>query len=182
MEDIVRLNRCLFQPEDRQIILSQTGNLPHLSLLMCGLPVKRLETVKAKLRALAASFCQFHLNIDKIVYRNECTSLNIENMKDLRHLHETLIYAYGDYMETTVTGSMFNHDTVISEASINYVNSYGDQGTREHYWPHITLGYGKLPVDTRFPQVIGFDKIGLYHLGNHCTCSKNIFTTTLLSG
>ena len=181
IQDIIQLNSGLFQPADRQIVLSKAGNLPHLSLLMGGLSVKRIELAKKKLRALATSLGSFYLKIDKTVNRNDCVSLNVEKKQGLQRLHETLMDEFDDMMETQVTGDMFNYGTVISDSSIKYVNSYWQQSIGKCYWPHITLGYGKLVDGTRIPKLICFDKIGLYHLGNHCTCSKNIFTITLNS-
>ena len=179
VEDIVFLNKNLSQPANHQIILSRTGNQPHLSLLMGGLPVAGLPEAEEKLHALARSFESFYLKINKTVLRNDCVSLNVEKNQKLQLLHQTLIKEFYDLKKTDITGEMFVADSVISNGSIKYINSYWQQNIQEDFWPHITLGYGKLGENARIPGVIGFDKIGLYHLGNHCTCSKNIFTITL---
>ena len=182
VEDIVFLNKNLSQPANHQIVLSRTGNQPHLSLLMGGLPVAGLPEAKEKLQALARSFESFYLKTNKTVLRNDCVSLNIEKNQKLQLLHQTLIEEFCNLKKTDITGEMFVADPVIGTGSIKYINSYWQQNIREDFWPHITLGYGKLVENARIPEVIGFDKIGLYHLGNHCTCSKNIFTIALATG
>lgn len=182
VEDIVFLNKNLSQPANHQIILSGTGNQPHLSLLMGGLPVAGISEAEEKLQAVARSFESFYLKINKTVLRNDCVSLDIEKNQKLQLLHQTLIEEFYDLKKTDITGEMFVVDSVISDGSIKYINSYWQQSIREDFWPHITLGYGKLAENARIPEGIGFDKIGLYHLGNHCTCNKNIFTIALAAG
>lgn len=179
IEDIIFLNKGLSQPADRQIILSKGGNLPHLSLLMGGLPIKGLDKVKEKLEVLAQSYGGFDLQIDQTVHRNDCVSLNFEKNDKLLRLHKALIKAFNWMMKTGITKEMFAADSVISNSSIKYVNSYWQQGILEDFWPHITLGYGQSVDNARVPGVMSFDKIGLYHLGNHCTCRTKIFTSAL---
>ena len=182
IENIVLLNRRLSQPADRQIILSKTGNLPHLSLLMGGIPVAGLRQAEKKLEALAHSLGRFDLKIDKTVFKNDCISLNIEKNQKLQLLHKTLTREFGGLKKTEITAEMFVAQPVISDSGIEYINSYWQQSIRENFWPHITLGYGKLAENARIPESISFDRIGLYHMGNHCTCNKYIFTITLADG
>ena len=181
IRDVIGLNRSLIQPSDRQITLSPDGNLPHLSLLMGGLPLNRLELATKELKSLAEPLRKIILRIDKIACRNDCSSLTFENGRDLQPLHEILLTTYGEMLEKEVQREMFNNSTAISESSVTYVNSYRQQSIREHFWPHITLGYGKLPDHVSIPKAITLDKIGIYQLGNHCTCEKKIFTITLPS-
>lgn len=182
VEQLIRLNQRLSQPDDRQIVLTKNGNLPHLSLLMGGLSTEGLESTATRLQTLATSLRKFCLKIVETAYRNDCTSLSVEKREDLMHLHKTLMEKFDGLINRGISAEMFHKPQAISESSVSYVNTFRQQSAGEQYWPHITLGYGKLRNTSGIPGGICFDKIGLFHLGNHCTCSRKILTISLAAG
>ena len=95
------------------------------------------------------------------------------------HLHKTLLKEFSGLTNKGISAEMFHTPPAISESSVSYVNTFRQQSAGDQYWPHITLGYGKLRNNSGIPGGICFDKLGLFHLGNHCTCSKKIFTISL---
>ncbi|MDN5211291.1 2'-5' RNA ligase family protein [Fulvivirgaceae bacterium BMA12] len=179
IEDIVLLNRTLHQPANQQIVLSKTVNLPHLTLLMGGFLLDQLEVSAKAIQSLTSSYPPFHLKIDKVVYKNDCASLDFKKNKRLQQLHEALIKSFRSSMAGNITGAMFAGDSQIGDSSITYINNFWERNTGENYWPHITLGYGKVPDSIRIPGTVSYDKVGLFHLGNHCTCYKSICTFPL---
>ncbi len=154
--------------------------MPHLTLVMGGFPVDQLEGSAKEIRSLTSSCAPFHLKIDKVAYKNDCASLDFKKNERLQQLHETLIKSFRSSLVGDITAAMFAGDSQIGDSSITYINNFWERNIGENFWPHITLGYGKVPDSIRIPDTVTYDKVGLFHLGNHCTCHKSICTFPLI--
>jgi hypothetical protein len=59
----------------------------------------------------------------------------------------------------------------VTESTLAWIRDYREKSSFERFFPHITLGYGRL-ADFPFPARFTAPRLALCHLGNHCTCRR----------
>ena len=102
---------------------------------------------------------------------NEVSGFKILPSKPLISLHKSLLAAAKRHLSGRASREMFYAPRAIGPGTIRTVNLFRTKTSGKNYFPHITLGYGRLQpekITIRF-EAQGFS---LCQLGNHCTCRK----------
>jgi 2'-5' RNA ligase len=172
----IELNRRLVTDSPPAIVLSAKDCRPHISLAMGGLEEADITAVQPRLEALAQETTVRALRIVDVVNspnsRGGTTCLlEVEKADELQTLHERVMQEMRPWFTYDVTEAMF-HDDEVAPSTLDWVRTYPQQAGYEHFHPHITIGYGRVPTDLSLPISFTVARLALCHLGNHCTCRK----------
>jgi hypothetical protein len=174
-DQALSINADLVRHYHSDIVLHTIHCLPHISLAMGGIDQDDIPDLKQILHAIWRDHPLTDLlHTEALVYNTNTrgdTISSIELVKDkpLQIVHEEVMDRVSPYFKYEITEDMFVGQGPISDSSLAWVNTFREKAAGEHFWPHITLGYGKArTVDIK--QAFYADSMKLCHLGNHCTC------------
>ena len=109
----------------------------------------------------------YHMGTDE---EPSFSGLEIEKNDKLQRLHEGIAKVVRPYHLSQVTKEMFITGDKTDDFIPPYVSSFFEEQCGEKFWPHITVGHGKLgPVD---PRVFVADTVAICHLGSWGTCRE----------
>jgi 2'-5' RNA ligase len=168
------LNREL----SRELVLSREDRRPHISLAMGCIEEAEVEAIRLLLEYLAERTTVRLLTavglIRSVNSRGETTSLlDVARTPELQALHEEVMRAMRPFFRCEATAETI-HDDVVTPATLDWIRTYPEKSSYEHFRPHITLGYGSAPPGLSFPIPFTVTHLALCHLGNHCTCRRII--------
>ena len=176
------INAGLVKHHHSDIVLHATQCLPHISLAMGGIDQADIPAIKQTLHAI----WRVHpltelLHTQALVHHTNArgqtiSSIELVKQKNLLIVHEKVMECMGPYFRYSITADMFVGKGPIADSSLAWADTFKEKAAGEHFWPHITLGYGKASaVDIR--QTFYADSLKLCHLGNHCTCQRVLAST-----
>ena len=176
-DQVLAINAELVREHQSDIVLHATRCLPHISLAMGGIDEADVVHVKPLLHTIRKDYpLDEPLRTRGLVYRTNTwgeTVSSIELVKDqrLQRCHEKVMETIGPYFKVEVTEDMFVGNGPIAASSLKWVNTFKEKSAGEHFWPHITLGYGKAKA-VKIRGTFYAPLLKLCQLGNHCTCRK----------
>jgi hypothetical protein len=106
------------------------------------------------------------------------SSFAIKKTNDLQALHEAVMRDVGPLLSYDVDATMI-YDGVAAETTLEWIRDYAEKAAYDHFFPHITLGYGQASTAMTFPIPFPAMRLALCHLGNHCTCRKVLTAVAL---
>jgi mannose-6-phosphate isomerase-like protein (cupin superfamily)/2'-5' RNA ligase len=172
----IEINRRLVTNGHAEIVLSKEDCLPHISLAMGGIDEADVKVIQERLEGLARQTAVRQLKVVDIVSsinsRGETTSiLAVERTRELQALHEEVMREMTPFFRYDVSEAMI-HDDEVTGTTLDWIRTYPQKAGYEHFSPHITVGYGRVPPGPSFPIPFAVTRLALCHLGNHCTCRK----------
>jgi 2'-5' RNA ligase len=172
----IRANTELVEKFGSEIVLNKENCLPHISLAMGCINEQDISQIKILLEAVASENPIRNLKVSgvqtSINARGETVSVfEIEKTQELQSLHENIMKKVKPYFSYNVTDEMiYGRDA--AETTMLWIENYPEKASFANYFPHITIGYGRLENDLSFPIEFIASRLALCHLGNHCTCRK----------
>jgi 2'-5' RNA ligase len=184
MEACIRLNQDLLKGGESRIVLNTSDCVPHISLAMGCLKEEDLPAVECLLTEIASAVPPLRLPISGLGVGRASTgeslsSLVIEPTRRLQSLHETVMRRLTSYMTYDATPEMFVDSHATRASSAQWVNNYPKAASFEHFFPHITIGIGRLEASESLPTHCPTSRLALCHLGHDCTCRRVLFETVL---
>jgi hypothetical protein len=176
-DQALSINADLVKNHGSDIVLHATQCLPHISLAMGGIDQDDICHVKQKLHALWRLYpLDGLLRTKGLVYKTNSrgetiSSIELDKDSDLQVLHEKVMEHIGPCFKYSITEDMFVGKGPIAHSSLAWVSAFKEEAAYEHFWPHITLGYGKAEA-VKVRDTFYADSLKLCQLGNHCTCQK----------
>jgi 2'-5' RNA ligase len=188
----IEANKELLKQYADKIVLNKEDCLPHISLAMGCIDEKDIAEIERVLQTIANQYSLGQLNITGI--HTETNSVGekvsvfeIERTEALQSLHKEVMRKLSPYFSYDVTADMVLSGVRVSESTLLWIKNYPEKSSYGNFFPHITIGYGKIN-DFSFPpqgvlRTIKFvvPKLALCHLGNHCTCRKILASVELQS-
>lgn len=167
--------------ETSPVILNSKNYLPHITLAM-GYVDNVPRTVK-KMKRVFEEVGSFTAVVEDVFRSPQDFNghyfwhLVIGKNPALQELHERLVEILPFVDKENPSEQMFykQPDEEIVPAVFTYVSGFREKNSKEHFWPHITLGAGSeesLAKPKNLPKEFTVDKIHLCQLGNFCTCRK----------
>ena len=153
----IELNREIIKKDDR-VILNKESCFPHITLLMGCLKEDDISEVNELLKDIAKDFSPLTLTITN-TYGESSVGF------------ETVVNKLSKYLSYDATPDMLYPPVKPENISVPWINNFKKNATFENFFPHITLGFGKVP-DIELPITFTVSKLALCHLGNYCTCRK----------
>ena len=183
-EAALRLNQALLRRFGKKIVLGRNEALPHLSLAMGALKEEALPAAAHLLDEIGSHFPPIDLiftdiHAGPIATGETVSTLRAERTAPLQSLHETILSRIGPLLGQNAAAEDFVDHPNVQPTSIEWVNRYRTAASFDRFSPHITLGVGEFEPDRSFAQRDTAARLALCHLGNHCTCRKILFETTL---
>jgi 2'-5' RNA ligase len=180
----VRANAELIRRGDRQIALDNETCLPHISLAMGCIEREAVEPVKERIEAIASE-CP----IGELVITGVVTSLNAQGQSvsalalartgAIQGLHERVMDVVQPYLSQEVTAAAIFGAETVAETTLAWIRDYREKAAFGGFFPHITIGYGRVKQVMSFPIPLVAPSMALCHLGNHCTCRKVLASVPL---
>ncbi|HTE34585.1 MAG TPA: 2'-5' RNA ligase family protein [Chryseolinea sp.] len=167
-------NRELCKGRPDNIVLNKTNYLPHITMAMGCVSESRLQRANEMLRTLANHHKMLELQISNVksigtASGNTVIALDIENNVGLTELHESIVKAFQTLLSQDATAGDMYDPPPIETSSIEWINRFIPHYCFEHFWPHITLGFGAPPSNFQ-PLSFQASRLAICHLGNYCTC------------
>jgi len=183
MELAIEMNRKLIHRYPAKIILDRHSCLPHISLAMGTVQQTDLEAVNVVLADVARCYHFDRLeavgvSIGTNAVGEPVSAFELDKTPQLQGLHEELMNRLEQFLSYDATDQMIAADGPVDSSTLLWINSYRDKSSFEKFFPHITIGYGRLAEQV---GAVAFEarRLALCHLGNHCTCRRILFETPL---
>lgn len=175
MDLALEWNRALRKPRPTNIVLDKMYHLPHVSMAMGCLPANQLERANAILKSLATQYRALELRVPHIktvptAAGDNVISFDIELSLDLAGLHESILSAFRPLLTQDASEADINDMPPIEPSTLDWINHYIPHYCLQHFWPHITLGFG-VALPNFQPFSFQASRLAICHLGNHCTCT-----------
>ncbi|MCB0761846.1 MAG: hypothetical protein KDC12_10020 [Flavobacteriales bacterium] len=169
VQPFLEFNRALQIRGEEQIVLGAECCVPHLTIAMAVLTQGEREEVHAYLNTLNQNI-EVTFNSLQIVQRapDQLVHWMPEDAAHLTQLHgqvKSILPAEPHLANAT------HFSTPVNESTIQYVRKFS-QGELP-YVPHVTMGYGEWGMAPQFPHISTW-RWGMFELGNHCTCRREI--------
>ena len=92
--------------------------------------------------------------VSSVNSRGETTSLlEVERTEELQALHEQVMQEMTPFFRYEVSEAMI-HDDVVTATTLEWIRTYPQKASYEHFRPHITLGYGQVPPGLSLPDPV----------------------------
>ena len=171
---ILEWNQTLCKARPANIALGKLQYLPHISMVMGCIREDQLDEASALLQAIAGKHNALALQVPNIrtvstASGNTIITLDINLTLELAALHESLVGAFRPLLTQDADEAALNDIPPISPDAIAWINHFIPDQCFDHFWPHITLGFGDPPPDFR-PISFQGSRLAICHLGNYCTC------------
>jgi hypothetical protein len=105
-------------------------------------------------------------------------SFDIMLTRELAALHESIVGAFKPILTQDVDDDAIDDSPPISPDAIAWINHYIPDQCLDHFWPHITLGFGDPSAAFQPISFLG-SRLAICHIGNYCTC-RTILAETFL--
>ena len=183
MDLALEWNRMLCKSQQTNIALGKLQYLPHISIVMGCIRADQLEHANAILESIATQHRALDLKVHNIrtvstESGNKVITFDILLTQELAVLHESIVDAFRPLLTQDADDDAINDSPPISPGAVDWINHYIPDQCFDHFWPHITLGFGD-PPDTFHPISFLASRLAICHLGNHCTC-RTILAETFL--
>jgi len=204
----ININRRFFRSSEESIKLGKKKCIPHITLAMGCIDIKKLNEVKNILKVITQDNNFFKLKILSGLTRKAC--FEIERDGEIYAFHKVAMNRLKPYFSYEVSSRMFKKSAGenINNITLRYVRYFRKRSAFTNFLPHITLGSGKTPqiiskikftplqgrvvrdftprrgterqeATVARPWSFTSRKVALCHLGNFCTCRKILASYTL---
>lgn len=153
-------------PEDANNLVFGETSVPHVTLAMGVVPLKRLKELYAALPPVPEDLRLLPDEVAPQVHPDRTTWwLKVTPTEELMALQAEVARVLADFHTGPCTADHFAGED-ISDRAVAYVNGFADAA----YLPHITLGFGeRLPMLPGMPAT-SKARLEAWHLGPNCTC------------
>ncbi len=173
----LELNNTLVS-QGSELVLGESS-VPHITLVQGVVSESDIEKVCSALEKIASDTNKLDLTVDELFVGPMSKSiwLKIKITENVYDLHKMVWQELKPYLTFGAEKGMFANKLTETLFEIGWIKDFPFKSVLEHYKPHITLGFGKIDVD--LPMNFVADKLAVYQMGKHCSCSKEIKTYTL---
>lgn len=176
MDLALEWNRELCTTHPTNIVLDKMHYLPHVSLAMGCLEANQLEQAQFILQSIASQHRALELRVPQVKILNtnsgnRVVTFDIELSPALTRLHEAIVVALRPLLTQDAVEADLNDVPPIDTAALEWINHYIPHHCFQHFWPHITLGFGQPPNNFQ-AYTFQASRLAICHLGNHCTCRQ----------
>ena len=183
MDLALEWNKKLVKNRAANITLDKTNFMPHVSLVMGCLRADQLDRANEILQSIAGRHKTLDLKIPHIRTVNTSSgdtviTFDINPTDELTKLHESVVNAFKPLLTQDAISDDVHGPPPINNAALNWINNYVPHHCFDHFWPHITIGFGESPGHVTSSSFQA-SRLAICHLGNHCTC-RNILGETSL--
>ncbi len=105
----------------------------------------------------------------------------IAKTQALQRLHERIMEAIEPWVTRDANAEMMYGDEEVAQSTLDWIRNYREKAAFAAFFPHITVGYGRVQEPMTFPMPFAASQLALCHLGNHCTC-REVLAAVRLSG
>ena len=172
-ENIMDIAIELNQKSDPYCELNKVDNFPHITLAMGVIDEEQINLVNEKLKQIASRFNALDLELGEVysIVKPDGTksfAFHIKITDELRRLHEIVMKELLPIFSYDVSTDMF-YAGEINPASKQYVENFKDF-SGDNFKAHITIKCKNDVVYDKEPIKFKASKLGLFHLGDFCTC------------
>lgn len=180
----IEANRELVKQSPGKIVLDKKDCLPHVSLAMGCINESDIAEIEGILQETVRKHNPGPLTVAGIHVGAASTGdlislLELKRTKSLQLLHEEVMRVLAPYLSHDVTAEMLLSAAPVAESTLLWIRDYPEKSSFERFFPHITLGYGRLE-NFSFPARFAASGLALCHLGNHCTCRRILASAEFL--
>ena len=179
----IELNQRLVGRFGAEIVLGRKVCLPHITLAMgcieeedVGAAAEALDELAQKVEMGVLEIMGVAVNVNS---RGEkVSSLEVVKSEGLMRLHREVMERMARFFRGPARAEYIAGGGEIAETTLEWINNYREKSSFERFWPHVTLGYGEFEEEA-FAREFRAERLALCHLGNHCTCAKVLWETTI---
>jgi len=156
--------------EDEGFRFDET-HLPHVTLLQQFVAREHLPALSDRIDKVARATAAVTVRVTGIEQYEDTPYLAIERTPALQRLHENLLEEAASFHLPAGGPTAFHeaNDEPPRPADILWVTRFRVDASRDHFWPHVTLGKGKADTGIE-PFHFTATNLALCHLGRFCTC------------
>lgn len=177
----IAANAELVEESNCEIVLNNECCLPHISLAMGCIENEDVTRISEMLQPVAEIVPKrlepAGIQKSMSVFGEIVSAFQITKAKQLRLLHETICGIVRPCCIPKVAEDMITGGRA-SESTLEWIRNYFVESAYDNFSPHITVGYGILD-ERSLPHDFGVSCIAICHLGNHCTCTKVLWSAEI---
>ena len=165
---------------------SPSEGLPHISLGMAVVTLKELEVLIAKMQETVAEETAVRAAIfgpqtQVNSQGGAISSLAVAPVAKIKSWHERVMAMLKPHAGRLAREQHLLPDDVgCDESALQWITHFAQKSAGLNFSPHLTLGYGTLHNEGALGSYF-FDRIGIFRLGNGCTCRETLWTSNLIS-
>lgn len=173
----VEISKNLFKETGNDaILLDKEKCIPHVTLVMMCVDEDDLPKIKKIVEGVALQTKPLNLKFIKIESGptpdgGRVSGLKIERTPEILGLHEELVRKTNPYRKKEAKIESLYQYPKPTQATVTWINKFGEHSSFEKYNPHLTIGFGTLK-NIEMPPDFTANKIAICQLGNYCTCRK----------
>ncbi len=177
MDKAINANAELVEKFGSEIVLNKKNCLPHISLAMGCIEERDIPSIEKVLEPIVKEYTPENLTVSSVrtsinTKGEKASVFEIEKTEKLQSLHEKVMKKVKPFFSYNVTEDMI-YDAEVAESTLLWIKNYPEKASFANFLPHITIGYGQIE-NGPFPIEFTASRLALCHLGNHCTCRKNL--------
>ncbi|MBN1806024.1 MAG: hypothetical protein JW837_12305 [Sedimentisphaerales bacterium] len=184
-ETAISANKELLKKNPRKIVLDKKNCPPHISLAMGCIDNSKINEIGNILQTIAKvkvksvrQLKALGIDIQERENGEKISGFRIEKPPILQSLHAEIMLKMIPYFSYDVKAEMLVNPSEVTETTLSWITSYPETAGFENFYPHITIGYGKLS-NLSFPVEFTVSQLALYQMGNECTCRKILASANL---
>ena len=160
--------------------LGKEDFIPHISLFMGCVDEQDVPAVKESIGAIIDEQQPLAITVLDLLSREDDglkkAFFHIEKNEALQALHERLVANLGRFLRRHDGSDMLveGGTTGLGASSCRNINEYVSLRANGNYEAHITLNCEIVDCDIHFPMQFRATTIGLFQMGNGCTCRKRL--------
>jgi 2'-5' RNA ligase len=184
-EIAIAANKELLKSNPAKIVLDKENCLPHISLAMGSIDESKIDEIEKILNSIAKEKASalgqlraIGIDVQELKNGEKVSGFKVEKPPILQSLHIEVISKMFPYFSNEVKADMLVNPSEVNDSTLYWIKNYPDNSGFEKFYPHITVGYGKISNLT-LPVEFTASKLALCQLGNECTCRKILASVNL---
>ena len=176
IDEVIGLNsQCSWS--DGNFSQSISDRVPHMTLLMWWIEEENLGKIEDLLNSYAKTITETPIAKSNGIYYsilpdgNFWQYIDIDTNSSLQSIYNYTLTNLMPIMSHIEKREGFIENNTINEITIEWVGGHANKSPNDTYNPHISIGIGTLESD-EFKKEFPIESIGIYQLGNYCTCRK----------
>ncbi len=178
---VIAANVELVKKYGSKIVLNKKGCLPHISLAMGCIDSRDVARIGEMLRSMVEIIPKRLelVGVQKTAnFSGEVVSVfQVELSEQIQKLHEEICDIVRPFFTSVVVEDMIAGGHA-SASTLEWIRNYFVKSSHFNFSPHITVGYGDL-TNRPLPCDFAVSRLAICHLGNHCTCTKILWSAEI---
>lgn len=182
-QKIAVISQEIAKSQKAYFILDNKNYYPHITVYSPEYPEDKLGEIISKIEDLSQVLSKIELKFKGLITNQGYIGLDFDNSVELKKIHENIVQTLNPLRDNHLRDKYQDDDykMKLSPEKIANIAKYGYPDAMELYHPHMTIIRLEDPIQAEeiaksidWHENIIIDKLALYKMGEHGTCTELI--------